>query len=152
MKAVSVFSASVTSSDLFSTSDIVCAGVLLAVTALVECWGKQRAVGTPAESWCLWGKGWRCEQAEIYAGQHEQMEGKHCVYLDFIVTWSSFGSEFISRDASCHLGSFSGLYLLQRNCCGPGKSWHCGVFPSHPQLVLATLATASMDLDSLGGC
>lgn len=38
MKAAS---ASVTSSDLFSTSGIMCARVLLTVTALLECWGEQ---------------------------------------------------------------------------------------------------------------
>lgn len=41
MKAVSAFSASVTSSDLFSTSDVVCARNLLAATVLTECCGEQ---------------------------------------------------------------------------------------------------------------
>lgn len=41
MKAVSAFSASVTSSDLSPTSDIVCARDLLAATALTERWDKQ---------------------------------------------------------------------------------------------------------------
>lgn len=99
-------------------------------------------MGTPAVTWYpAVGKGWK---------HQEQMEGKHCVYLDFLLMRSSFGSDGSSlKMLPANLSSFSELYLLQRNCCGLGKSLHHGVFPSHPQLVLATLATASMDLESV---
>lgn len=98
MKAVSAFSASVTTSDLFSTSDVMCARNLLAATALTECCGEQgRELWVPQRVLlpnCGENDGDVCWQRYILGSMNRWRVNAVCTWISYL----SFGSDSSSLE------------------------------------------------------